>query len=164
MFTALSPAFPTLGEWAAIGVLATILASISWVDARERIIPDAASISLILLGIGYHTLADLPVGGAVIAGLIGYWSFFALERGYAALRGREGLGRGDAKLFAAAGTWVGPWFLAHVAMVGAFAGLAYVLVHSRLTGQTADGGVEIPFGPFLALGLLVVFTARLVLT
>jgi leader peptidase (prepilin peptidase)/N-methyltransferase len=69
---------------------------------------------------------------------------------YRRLRRREGLGQGDAKLFAAAGAWLGIAALPQVVLLAALAALIAAaglsLAGTRLRAHTA-----LPFGPFLAL-------------
>ena len=66
------------------------------------------------------------------------------------LRGREGLGAGDAKLLAAAGAWLGLAPLPWVVLLAAGAGLVVALVWA-LAGTRISAGTAIPFGPWLAL-------------
>ena len=64
------------------------------------------------------------------------------------LTGKEGMGYGDFKLFAAVGAWLGwqmlPLVLLLAAVVGAAVGIALLAV--RRLGR----GAAIPFGPYLA--------------
>jgi len=66
------------------------------------------------------------------------------------LRGREGLGQRDAKLFAAAGAWLGTAALPQVILLAAAMALliaaALGLAATRLHDHTS-----LPFGPFLEL-------------
>ena len=70
--------------------------------------------------------------------------------------GREGLGLGDAKLFAAAGAWVSWAGLPSVLLLAAAGALAGHLLAARLTGQRLEGR-EFPFGPYLAAALWLVW-------
>ena len=74
-----------------------------------------------------------------------------METGYRRLRGRDGLGRGDAKPAAVAGAWCGPAGLPAVILGAAVAGLLFVLWRGR---DRADE--LLPFAPFLALAMVVV--------
>jgi leader peptidase (prepilin peptidase)/N-methyltransferase len=68
------------------------------------------------------------------------------------LRGREGLGFGDVKLFAAAGAWVKVEGLPSVLLIGSLLGLVYALFVFR--GALASTGIQkIPFGMGLCVGL-----------
>ena len=74
------------------------------------------------------------------------------------MRGREGLGRGDAKLLAAAGAWVGVRALPQVVLAAALAGLVAAAC-LRLAGVRLGAQSALPFGPFLALATWLVWLA-----
>jgi leader peptidase (prepilin peptidase)/N-methyltransferase len=74
------------------------------------------------------------------------------------MRGREGLGQGDAKLLAAAGAWLGWEALPVVVFIGAVLGLALVLLRRR-PGQKLDAATALPFGAPLALATWVMWLA-----
>ena len=80
----------------------------------------------------------------------------AIGLAYRRLRGREGIGLGDAKLFAAAGAWLSWTGLPSVLLLAAAAGLAGHLLAARLTGRRLKGR-ELPFGPYLARALWLVW-------
>jgi len=121
---------------------------------------------------GGITLAD-ALGGALLGGGV----LWALAWGYEKATGIEGMGFGDVKLLAMIGAFVGwqaiPAVLVIASVTGSGAGLfaifssrgrrglarvrrmlgpRAVLPYLRHLGRTT----EIPFGPFLALGALVV--------
>jgi prepilin signal peptidase PulO-like enzyme (type II secretory pathway) len=70
------------------------------------------------------------------------------------VRGRVGLGGGDAKLFAAIGAWIGWPGLPSVLLISGFAGLTYAFLRGRGRLRPHD---RIPFGPALALGGWIVW-------
>jgi leader peptidase (prepilin peptidase)/N-methyltransferase len=86
--------------------------------------------------------------------LIGAAAGFAVFAGIAAiyrrLRGREGLGLGDAKLLAALGAWVGWQGLPTIVLYAALAGLLWAIA-GALRGAPLHARHRIPFGPFLSL-------------
>ena len=69
---------------------------------------------------------------------------------YRLWRGREGLGRGDAKLLAASGAWLGADALPQVILFAALFALTAAGC-LRLTGVRLGVQSALPFGPFLAL-------------
>jgi leader peptidase (prepilin peptidase)/N-methyltransferase len=83
-------------------------------------------------------------------------AFRGLSLAYRRLRHREGLGQGDAKLFAAAGAWLGTAALPQVILLATAAALAMAtglaLAGTRLRADTA-----LPFGPFLALAIWLIW-------
>ena len=79
---------------------------------------------------------------------------------YRWLRGRDGMGGGDPKLFGAIGLWLG-WRLLPIVLLGsALAGLATALLLS-LVGRRLGATSRLPFGPFLALGAWGVWIAAM---
>ena len=64
------------------------------------------------------------------------------------LTGKEGMGYGDFKLFAALGAWLGwqmlPLIILLSAFTGAVVGIALITIRGR------DRNIPIPFGPYLA--------------
>ncbi len=134
-------------------VLGWTLLTLAVIDQRHLILPDAVTLPLM-------------VGGLVIAALLpeadwrdhlvgagaGFAVFAAVAAGYRRLRGREGLGGGDAKLLAAGGAWVSWTGLASVVFLAAVLGLAAALVDRwRRPGQPAEQAI--PFGPYLCAAI-----------
>ena len=143
-------------EWIWGAVLLGGLAWLSVVDWRTLRLPDRLTFPLLALGMGWSLSVDEGVSGLLGAAL-GYSGFVALEVLYRRVRGRHGLGRGDAKLAAVAGAWCGAAGLPFVVMSASGAGLlAALLLRERLL---RDGG-RMPFGPFLAWGTAVVWVAQ----
>ncbi|TMJ61814.1 MAG: prepilin peptidase [Alphaproteobacteria bacterium] len=129
------------------------LLALGWIDLRVWLLPDALTLPLLVLGL-LVTLAFDPedLADRAAAAAIGYLALRAIGWIYERLRGREGLGQGDAKLFAAAGAWLGTAALSQVVLLAAAAALlaaaAVGLSGTRIRAHTA-----LPFGPFLALAI-----------
>jgi len=135
--------------------LAVSLAWLAWIDARSFRLPDIGTLPLILAGITLNAVfLGTPWTSLIGAGL-GYGSFVAIETGYRKLRGRDGLGRGDAKLMAAAGAWCGGWLLPLIVLVGAFSALTFVAILALLQRRLPGTTQAFPFGPWLAVGFLI---------
>jgi leader peptidase (prepilin peptidase)/N-methyltransferase len=82
--------------------------------------------------------------------MLAYLSFQGLALAYRRLRGRDGLGGGDAKLIAAAGAWCGLEALPFVVLGSAVAGLLAALVLA-LAGRGVTSRTQIAFGPCIAV-------------
>ena len=138
--------------WASCALGWTLL-TLAWIDAQTFRLPDALTLPLILAGLAEalwlepDALTQRAFGAAT-----GYTAFWALALAYRRLRGREGLGMGDAKLLAAGGAWVGLAGLPAVMLTAALGGLAWALRRGR-----PDPLERVPFGPFLATGVWVVW-------
>jgi prepilin signal peptidase PulO-like enzyme (type II secretory pathway) len=79
-----------------------------------------------------------------------------VDQVYRAWRGISGIGRGDAKLFAASGAWLGAHALP-VVLLGACASALLVLLAAHMLGRRLEARTAIPFGPFLAFGTWLVW-------
>ena len=140
-------------------VLGWWLLALGWIDLRTWLLPDALTLPLVVAGLAAamafepEGLTDRALG--VVAGYLGLRAVALL---YSALRGREGLGHGDAKLLAAAGAWVGVRALPQVVLLAALAGLCAAAC-MRLAGIRLGAQSALPFGPFLALATWLVWLA-----
>src|SRR5262249_5888137 len=126
-----------------------LMVAIALVDLQFGIIPDGLNALLAILGVWWVVKSggDFYLALAVSGVLLAIGLFCALA--YSRWRGREMLGLGDVKFFAAAGFWLpletAPWFLALAGIFGVI--LSFIW-------QRAGGGKEFPFAPALSLSLI----------
>ncbi len=143
--TAVDPAW----LWADCALGWTLLA-LAWIDAGHFLLPDVLTLPLLLAGLAAcgwlepWALRDHALGAA-----LGYGLLRAVALGYRALRGREGMGAGDAKLLAACGAWLGWAALPDLLLLAALGGLGAAAA-MRLRGRAVERTTALPFGPFLA--------------
>ncbi len=134
--------------WAGAG-LGWALIALAAADARHGILPDEITLPRIVAGLAVAWGIDpMLTAHNAIGAAAGFAFVVAVREVYRRLRGREGMGLGDAKLLAAAGAWVGWQGLAGVLLIAAATGLAVAVVLRR-----TSPGDALPFGPFLALGI-----------
>jgi leader peptidase (prepilin peptidase) / N-methyltransferase len=136
--------------------LACLLAAVTLVDLRTQRIPDWLNATLLATGLAATFFTGDKILAALVGAAAGYVAFALISLGYRLVRGREGLGLGDAKLLGAAGAWIGWIGLPFVVLIAAAAGLGYV-AYERLRGREIDGGHILPFGPFLCAGVMIVW-------
>lgn len=139
----------TTASLAAMGFSACLL-TLAWIDAETGFLPDALTLPLLWTGLlvningTFASLADAVIGAAA-----GYLSFWLLNAAFFAFTRRQGMGRGDFKLLAALGAWLGwtslPWLLL-VASV-----LALIVAFARRLAGRLQAGESFSFGPYLAL-------------
>lgn len=137
----------------ATAILLCTLTALALIDARTQRLPDLLTLPLIAAGIAVNTLIFSDLWMAITGAALGYGVLVALELTYKRLRGRDGLGRGDAKLLAAGGAWCGAWLLPFILLAGSASALVFVLVLAALRGRAPDPTQPMPFGPWLALGI-----------
>ena len=143
----------TAACWA---MFASGLIALSIIDWQTTLLPDALTQPLLWLGLLCSASQSIvtPLDQAVWGAAIGYAALWSVAFVFTRLSGKEGMGGGDFKLFAALGAWLGPWALLPLiflaSLVGALVGL-WLQARQRL-----HQGVYVPFGPFLAgAGLLL---------
>jgi len=140
------------------------LLALAAIDLVAWILPNALTLPLLLVGLllavgGERLPGMVPLAsptGAAVGAALGYLALAALALLYRRLRGRDGIGLGDAKLLAAAGAWLGAERLPLVLLAAALLGLLTALLRRQqpLAAETA-----VPFGPALALAFWVAFVA-----
>jgi len=132
------------------------LVALAWIDWQRMRLPDLLTLPLLGLGLAAALLeAPGALLSSVVGALAGYAALRVIDGGYRRLRGREGLGRGDAKLLAAGGAWLGWEALPWVVLFAALLGLAFALAH-RAPGAALTRETIVPFGPALALAIWIV--------
>lgn len=139
-------------------VFALTLLALSVIDAHTKLLPDDLTIPLLWVGL-LASIGHLFISpqDALLGAVAGYLSLWAIYWSFKLLTGREGMGYGDFKLFAALGAWLGWEQLPTVAILASVVGLLWAVV-SRLTQKS--NGNRMPFGPQLAISGLAVFTLQ----
>jgi leader peptidase (prepilin peptidase)/N-methyltransferase len=133
------------------------LLTLGWIDWRHMILPDALTLPLIVLGLAVAGVIEPERLWDPLLGVVfGYAGLWVVAWVYRRLRGRDGLGLGDAKLLAASGAWVGVTGLPSVLAGAALAGLA-AAGGMMLAGRRLDRYSALPFGPFLAAATWLVW-------
>jgi len=144
--------------WQGFGaaLLSCYLVALSGIDLRTRLLPDQLTLPLMWLGlIGSLDNLYMPAKPALLGAIAGYVSLWLVWWLFKQVTGKEGMGRGDFKLLAALGAWVGlsgvlPIIL-FSSLVGAVVGSIWLAVKGR------DRATPIPFGPYLAIAGWIVF-------
>jgi leader peptidase (prepilin peptidase) / N-methyltransferase len=138
-------------------LLGWMLLALGWIDVEWFLLPDVLTLPLLLSGLGV-TILTVPddMFWHALGAVCGYLGLRGIALLYRALRGREGLGAGDAKLLAAAGSWLGLGALPLVLLLAAVAGLAFAGI-AAATGRTMQATTALPFGAFLAASIWLVW-------
>ncbi|HSZ73862.1 MAG TPA: A24 family peptidase [Rhizomicrobium sp.] len=137
--------------------LGWMLLTASIIDAFEFRLPDPLTFALIASGLA--VAATLPLEKILphlIGAIAGYCVFAGLAWLYRRLRGRDGLGLGDAKLVAGAGAWLGWEALPSVILVASLAGLLWYAIAAARRGRTALAE-RMPFGAPLCFAIWIVW-------
>lgn len=135
----------------------------SFVDLAEQWIPDRVTIGGMILGVPLSFLVPELQGEQMRLHAL-YWSLGGLFFGFGFLWlvgfvfskivKKDALGFGDVKLIGAVGAFFGPGAVLFTIIVSSFVG-AVVGVVLMLRGKAKLGGfTAVPYGPFLALGVI----------
>lgn len=129
------------------------------IDAQTGLLPDRLTLGMLWLGLlfslcgGWVSLEHSVAGAAT-----GYIVMWLLAAVFHCVTGREAMGRGDFKLSAAMGAWLGLWSLPTVWLV-ASVWLGITAIWDHVCGRQHFRAPR-PFGPALALGGILVMLCR----
>jgi leader peptidase (prepilin peptidase)/N-methyltransferase len=162
----LAAAIGALAGWAAPGLdgvggalFGWLLLALAALDLAEHWLPDALTATLAAIGLASGLLIDPSMAERLIGGVGGFAALWLIGWGYARLRGREGLGGGDPKLFGAIGLWLGWRLLPFVLLGASLLGLAAVLL-LRLAGREIGMQDRVPLGAMLAAAAWLAWLAE----
>jgi len=131
-----------LAIFAANLALGLALVAVAFIDLEHMYVPDAISIGGTLFGLATFSLRGLSFTDALLGAALGFavvWLPFGVL--YKWIRGRTGMGLGDAKLVMLAGAWFG-WIGAVFALLagavqGTLAVIALLLTRGRIEEPAA---------------------------
>ena len=139
---------PATLAWCGFSAALLALAVIDW---DTTLLPDDITLPLMWAGLVFAALQFNPqvrlpdaLWGAV-AGYLALWSVYWV---FKLVTGKEGMGYGDFKLFAALGAWFGWSALVPIILMASVIG-AVVGIGMKFSSGLREGGY-VPFGPFLA--------------
>jgi leader peptidase (prepilin peptidase) / N-methyltransferase len=148
----------SFGAPAACALLVTwALIALTGIDLDHQLLPDNITLPLMWAGflaavaIGPVAGAAVPVSpkDALIGAAAGYISLWLVFHAFKLVTGKEGMGYGDFKLFAALGAWLGWKVLPMVIVLSAASGAMLGILMIALQGR--DRRAPMPFGPYLAV-------------
>jgi leader peptidase (prepilin peptidase)/N-methyltransferase len=139
--------------WTAIawcGFSAALLA-LACIDWDTTLLPDDITLPMLWAGLCAAGLGliDTTLADALWGAVAGYLSLWLVYWAFKLITGKEGMGYGDFKLYAALGAWLGWQALIAVILMASLMGAA-VGIGIKVFSQLREGGY-VPFGPFLAI-------------
>ena len=126
------------------------LVTLTLIDWDTTLLPDDITLPLLWAGLiaaALHwTSPTLP--DALWGAVAGYMSLWLVYWGFKLITGKEGMGFGDFKLYAALGAWFGWQALIPIILMASVIG-AVIGIGMKFASSLREGGY-VPFGPFLA--------------
>jgi leader peptidase (prepilin peptidase)/N-methyltransferase len=140
-------ATPAGAAWCGFSAAIVALALIDW---DTTLLPDDITLPLLWAGLIVAALrwTGVALPDALWGAVGGYVSLWLIYKAFKLLTGKEGMGYGDFKLFAALGAWFGWQALVPIILMASVIG-AVVGIAMKFSSGLREGGY-VPFGPFLA--------------
>jgi leader peptidase (prepilin peptidase) / N-methyltransferase len=139
---------PTTAVWC---LFCTAIVALTCIDWDTTLLPDDMTLPLVWAGLIAAVLRWNPLvaslSDAVWGATAGYLSLWSVYWAFKLITGKEGMGYGDFKLFAALGAWFGWQALVPIILMASVIG-AIVGIAMKFSSGLREGGY-IPFGPFL---------------
>jgi leader peptidase (prepilin peptidase)/N-methyltransferase len=132
------------------------LLTLALVDIRTMRLPNVVTLPLMGLGVMFAGVGGTTIATRCAGALVGFLALTLLASGFRWLRGREGIGMGDAKLLGAAGAWLGWRALPWMVLLACGSAFAWVGWRFARRGRVALGQ-PLPFGAPLALAFWIVW-------
>ncbi|NMM86202.1 prepilin peptidase [Rhodococcus sp. SRB_17] len=125
------------------------LVALAFIDWDTTLLPDNLTLPLLWAGLLASALGwgMVPLVDAVWGAAAGYLSLWLVYWAFKLATGKEGMGYGDFKLFAALGAWFGWQALVPLILMASVVG-ALVGITMKMASGLREGGY-VPFGPFL---------------
>lgn len=143
-------------EGLAGAVFGWMLLAAGAIDAEHFWLPDALTLPLAALGLAASLAGEPPLADRLIGLAAGFGSLWLIGWSYRRLRGREGLGGGDPRLFGAIGAWLGWQALPVVLVIAGLAGLGAVAI-AVLRGRDVTATTQLPLGSLMAVAAFPVW-------
>ena len=127
------------------------LVALTFIDWDTTLLPDDITLPLLWAGLCAAALGvtQTSLPDALWGAVAGYLSLWLVYWMFKLVTGKEGMGYGDFKLYAALGAWLGWQALIAVILMASVIG-AVIGIGIKIFGKLREGGY-VPFGPFLAI-------------
>ena len=144
-------------------ILSLSLIIIFFIDLKHYIIPN--SITFPMMALGFVKSFDPNLNSmfpnyinSLIGGIFGYGIIWSIIYFYKQIRKKEGMGLGDAKLFAVIGFWFGWISIPFIIFLSSV--IALISVIPDLLKKSKKLSSQIPFGPYIIIATLIFIVFR----
>ena len=138
-------------------ILSLAFLIIFFIDLRHYIIPNFITYPMMILGFiksfdpNLNSIFPNYIN-SLIGGIFGYAMIWSIIYFYKQIKKKDGMGLGDAKLFAVIGFWFGWISNPFIIFFSSIIALIYVL--PDLLKNSKKMSSQIPFGPFIIIGTI----------
>ena len=137
---------PTAAAWSGFAAALLVLSLIDW---DTTLLPDDITLPLAWAGLIAAAVqwTSVPLLASLWGAVAGYVSLWLIYWAFKLITGKEGMGYGDFKLYAALGAWFGWQALVPIILMASVVG-AIIGIAMKFSTGLREGGY-VPFGPFL---------------
>ena len=138
-------------------ILSLAFLIIFFIDLRHYIIPNFITYPMMILGFiksfdpNLNSIFPNYIN-SLIGGIFGYAMIWSIIYFYKQIKKKDGMGLGDAKLFAVIGFWFGWISIPFIIFLSSVIALIYVF--PDLLKNSKKLSSQIPFGPFIIIGTI----------
>lgn len=124
----------------------TVLFSISWIDIENKVIPDAHLFFLSLPAIFFSDAIGNDLSNGIKVAIAAYLAIYILNEASKLILKKEGIGMGDAKMFAVCSLFLGPEHIGYL-----FLSSPILLILLNVIARNKLKNEQIPFGPSISI-------------
>lgn len=157
----------TAGEFIFSTSFFCVLYALAMIDLKHMLLPDSLVYMLLWGGMLASVMDIITVTPlqSVLGITVSWCIMFSVMTLYKMIRGQDGLGNGDVKLYSAVSAWLGLDLLPQLILISSILGCVFYLV-VRVYYAVKPGDTEkpfitedkaVPFGPAIALTALILF-------
>ena len=138
-------------------ILSLAFLIIFFIDLKHYIIPNSITYPMMILGFiksfdpNLNSIFPNYIN-SLIGGIFGYVMIWSIIYFYKQIKKKDGMGLGDAKLFAVVGFWFGWISIPFIIFLSSIIALIYVM--PDLLKNSKKMSSQIPFGPFIIIGTI----------
>ncbi len=131
-------------------ILTAFLIAITFIDIEHQLAPDQLTLPGLWLGLLFNLNAMFcPIQSAIIGAVIAYLSLWLIANLFKLIRGKDGMGYGDFKVFALLGAWFGWQSLIYVILIASVLGIIFAVLSMLIKKLRFDQ--PLAFAPYLAI-------------
>lgn len=136
-------------------IFTSLLVTLTFIDFEHQLLPDHLTLSLLWLGLIINALGMITdAQSAILGATLGYTSLWIIGFSFLKITGKEGMGYGDYKLYAAIGAWLGWQNLIPVILFASLIGIIFTVL--MMLCRKLKFQQPFAFGPYLAIAAWVV--------